>query len=84
MVEVTSVDEIVQIVKDTERYPAPVRAVGSNHSTTACGTADDGTLIVTRKMDRIIEISDDTVTVQAGALYIDVNEELRKHGCSST
>ena len=30
-------------------------------------------------MDRILEIRDDTVTVQAGALYIDVNQELRKH-----
>ena len=80
VVEVTSVDEIVQIMKDTDRYPAPVRAVGSNHSTTACGTADDGTVIVTRKMDRILEITDDTVTVQAGALYIDVNEALLKEG----
>lgn len=80
VVEVTSVEEIVRIVTDPEHYPTPVRAVGSNHSTTACGTADDGTVIVTRKMDRIIEIGTDTVTVQAGALYIDVNEELRKHG----
>ena len=80
VIEVATVDEIVAIVKDTERYPSPVRAVGSNHSTTACGTADDGTLIVTRKMDRILDIGTDTVTVQAGALYIDVNQELAKHG----
>ena len=38
VIEVTTVDEIVAIVQDTERYPSPVRAVGSNHSTTACGT----------------------------------------------
>src|SRR4051794_26342663 len=80
IVEVTTVDQIVEILKDPETYPAPVRAVGSNHSTTACGTADDGTLIVMRKMDRIVEIGPDTVTAQAGALYIDVNEELRKRG----
>ena len=80
VVEVRTVEEIVAIVTDTERYPSPVRAVGSNHSTTGCGTADDGTLIVTRKMDRILDIGTDTVTAQAGALYIDVNEELRKHG----
>ena len=80
VVEVTSVEEIVAIVTDHERYPSPVRAVGSNHSTTACGVADDGTLIVTRKMDKILEFGDDTVTVQAGALYIDVNYELRKRG----
>lgn len=80
VIEVRTVEEIVAIVKDTERYPSPVRAVGSNHSTTACGTADDGTLVVSRHMDRIIDIGSDTVTVQAGALYIDVNTELRKHG----
>lgn len=79
VVEVETVEEIVTIVKDSQHYPSPVRAVGSNHSTTACGAADGGTLVVTRKMNRILEIRDDTVTVQAGALYLDVNEELRKH-----
>jgi len=80
VVEVTSVEQIIDIVRDTARYPAPVRAVGSNHSTTPCGTADDGTVIVTRKMDAILAHGVDTVTVQAGALYIDVNTELRKRG----
>ena len=80
VVEVTSVEQIIDIVKDTEHYPGPVRAIGSNHSTTACGTADDGTMIVTRKMDKILSYGEDTVTVQAGALYIDVNEELAKRG----
>lgn len=79
VVEVESVDEIIAIVKDRERYPSPVRAVGSNHSTTPCGVAEEGTLIVMRKMDRILEIRDDTVTAQAGALYIDVNQELLQH-----
>jgi FAD/FMN-containing dehydrogenase len=80
VIEVTSVDEIVEIVRDGKRYPTPVRAVGSNHSTTACGVADDGTVIVTRKMNRILQIGEDTVTAQAGALYIDVNHELRRRG----
>ncbi|HEY3082300.1 MAG TPA: FAD-binding oxidoreductase [Chloroflexota bacterium] len=79
IVEVKSVEEIVAILKDPERYPSPVRAVGSNHSTTPCGTADGGTLIVMRGMDRILEIRDDEVTAEAGALYIDVNQELQKH-----
>ena len=80
VVEVTSVQQIVDIVKDTEHYPSPVRAIGSNHSTTPCGTADDGTVIITRKMDKILSYGEDTVTVQAGALYIDVNQELVKRG----
>src|SRR5579871_3583563 len=78
VVEVNTVEEIVAIVKDPQRYPSPVRAVGSNHSTTECGVAEGGTLIVMRNMDRILEIRDDTVTAQAGALYLDVNHELLK------
>ena len=31
------------------------------------------------KMNRILEIGTDTVTVQAGAIYIDVAHELEKH-----
>src|SRR4051794_31995473 len=80
VVEVTSVQQIIDIVTDTESYPSPVRAIGSNHSTTPCGTADDGTVIITRKMDKILSYGEDTVTVQAGALYIDVNQELVKRG----
>src|SRR5215470_1046497 len=79
IVEAESVEEIVAVLRDRERYPSPVRAVGSNHSTTPCGVAEGGTLIVMRKMDRIIEIRDDSVTAQAGALYYDVAQELRKH-----
>ena len=71
-------DEIAGIIMDAGRYPSPIRAVGSNHSTTSCGVADNGTLIDMKGMDRIIEITDDTVTVEAGALYIDVAKELEK------
>src|SRR5262249_32530995 len=59
VVEVGSVEEIVSILKDHDRYPTPVRAVGSNHSTTPCGVAEGGTLIVTRDMDRILMIGND-------------------------
>jgi hypothetical protein len=62
-----------------EAYPSPVRAVGSNHSTTPCGVADDGTLVVMRHMNRILNIGPDSVTAEAGALYIDVAKELQKH-----
>jgi FAD/FMN-containing dehydrogenase len=71
-----TVDEIISILRDHERYPSPVRAVGSNHSVSAC---DNGTMVVMRRMDRILHIGNDTVTVEAGALYIDVAHQLRKH-----
>jgi FAD/FMN-containing dehydrogenase len=75
-----SAGELVTIMQDPERYPAPVRAVGSLHSTTACGMADGGTMVDMREMDRILEIGPDTVTTEGGALYIDVARELKRHG----
>lgn len=80
VVEPETVEEIVAIMRDRERYPAPVRAVGSNHSVTRCGTADGGTLVSMRKFKRILSIGGDTVTAQAGALYIDVAKVLQKRG----
>jgi FAD/FMN-containing dehydrogenase len=77
--EAYNVQDIMAIIQDTEKYPTPVRAVGSNHSTTPCGVADDGTVVVMRKMNRILNIGPDTVTAEAGALYIDVAKELQKH-----
>ncbi|MBX2868853.1 MAG: SDR family NAD(P)-dependent oxidoreductase [Acidiferrobacterales bacterium] len=78
----SSVEEICRIVKDSDQYPSPIRPAGSRHSTTHCGVADGGTLVITRKMDRVVEIDRDnlTVTVEAGALYIDVARKLREHG----
>jgi FAD/FMN-containing dehydrogenase len=80
VVEATSVDDIVKILKDPDHYPSPVRAVGSNHSTSPVGVAEGGTLIKMSRMNRVLEIGADTVTVQAGAIAIDVAHELQKHG----
>jgi FAD/FMN-containing dehydrogenase len=80
VVEAASVDDIVKILKDPASYPSPVRAVGSNHSTAPVGVAEGGTLIHMAGMNRILEIGKDTVTVQAGAIAIDVAHELEKHG----
>jgi FAD/FMN-containing dehydrogenase len=71
IVDANSVDDIVAVLKDAAKYPAPVRAVGSNHSTTPCGVAEGGTLI-RMKMNRILEIGADTMRVEAGARHIDM------------
>lgn len=78
--EAKSIKDIQRIVKDAEKFPSPVRAFGSNHSTAACAAADGGTMIRMKAMNRILEITEDTVTVEAGAILIDVAQELRKQG----
>ncbi|MGH9450035.1 MAG: FAD-binding oxidoreductase [Terriglobia bacterium] len=80
LVEANSKEDIIAILKDPVKYPSPVRAVGSNHSTTPCGVADGGTLVSMGNMNRILSITGDTVTAQAGAHYIDIAHELENHG----
>src|SRR2546425_8427409 len=78
VVEANSIDDIIAVLKNPDKYPSPVRAVGSNHSTARCGVAEGGTLIK-MKMNRILSIGADTVTVEAGAVHIDIARELEKH-----
>jgi FAD/FMN-containing dehydrogenase len=75
--EANSKEDIVAILKDPQKYPSPVRAVGSNHSTAPCGVAEGGTL-VKMKMNRILNVGADTLTVEAGATHIDLAKELEK------
>ncbi len=77
IVDANTVDEIVAVLTNPGKYPSPVRAVGSNHSTAPCGVADGGTLI-RMKMNRILNIGTDTVTVEAGATHLQIAKELQK------
>jgi FAD/FMN-containing dehydrogenase len=79
VVKPSSVEEIVEVLKNRDKYPSPVRAVGSNHSVTRCTVAEGGTLIDMTGLNRIVQIGTDIVTAQGGALYIDVSKELDKH-----
>lgn len=80
VVKADGIEDVVEAVRNAEKYPSPVRARGSAHSTTLCGQADGGTVIDMSRMNRILEIGEDTVTVEAGALLVDVAEELRRRG----
>ena len=76
IVDAYSIDDIVKVLTHPADYPAPVRAVGSNHSTPPCGAADGGTLI-RMKMERILEIGADFITVEAGATHLVMAQALR-------
>ena len=77
VVDANSVQDIVNVLKNPGQYPSPVRAVGSNHSTTACGASEGGTLI-RMKMNRILNVAADALTVEAGAIHIDMAQALAK------
>ena len=80
LVEAQSANDIVRILKNPAKYPSPVRAFGSNHSTAPCSAADGGTMIRMRGMNRILEVTEDSVTVEAGAILIDVAQALKNQG----
>ncbi|MGA2119988.1 MAG: FAD-binding protein [Bryobacteraceae bacterium] len=78
VVEAASADDVVKVLQNPAQYPSPVRAVGSNHSTAPCAVVDGGTILKMSGMNKILDISNGTVTAEAGALYIDVAKELEK------
>lgn len=75
IVDANSVDDIVAVMKDPAKYPSPVRAVGSNHSTAPCGVTDGGTLI-RMKMNKILSIGQNMLNVEAGAVHLDMAKAL--------
>lgn len=77
VVDAHSTADVVSVLTDRQKYPAPVRAVGSNHSTAPCGTADAGTLL-RMKMNRILHVGDASLTVEAGARHFELAKELEK------
>src|SRR6202050_3757011 len=78
VVEATSADDVVNVLKNSAQYPSPVRAVGSNHSTAPCAVVNGGTILNMGGMNKILDISNGTVTAEAWALYIDVAKKLEK------
>jgi hypothetical protein len=76
-----SVAEIQSVLKDTGRYPGPVRAMGSFHSLTPC-VSSDGTIIDMSGMKRIVKIDREnmTFTAEAGLQFIEASWSLRAQG----
>lgn len=76
-----SVAELQAVLRDIERYPSPVRAMGSFHSLTPCPSST-GTVVRLSRMSRILTVDRQglTVTAQAGIQLADAAAELRKHG----
>jgi FAD/FMN-containing dehydrogenase len=78
LVYAETVEQIQAILMDKERFPSPVRAMGSFHSLTPCSSSS-GTIINMSRMNRILEINlqERTITAQAGLQLIDASRALR-------
>jgi FAD/FMN-containing dehydrogenase len=78
LVYAETVEQIQAILKDSQRFPSPVRAMGSYHSLTPCASSD-GTIVNMSRMNRIQEIDPKTMTftAQAGLQFIEASKALR-------
>ncbi|MET0687799.1 MAG: FAD-binding oxidoreductase [Methyloceanibacter sp.] len=75
-----TLEDIVEILIDEVRFPSPVRPAGSMHSTARMNGDDGGTMVDMKAMNRILHFTDDTVTVEAGATYLNVSNALKERG----
>lgn len=73
-----TVADLQAILRDTARYPGPVRAKGSYHSLTPCASSD-GTMVDMSRMTRVLDIDPlrRTFTAEAGLHFIDAARALR-------
>jgi FAD/FMN-containing dehydrogenase len=74
-----TVAELQEILRDRQKYPSPVRAMGSNHSLTPCASST-GTIVSMDGFTKIVKIDPDamTLTAQAGLQLVDAAAALRK------
>jgi FAD/FMN-containing dehydrogenase len=77
----TSVEELQEILRNKQKYPSPVRAMGSNHSLTPCA-ASTGTIVSMDGFTKIVKIDTEkkTITAQAGLQLVDAAAAIRKKG----
>jgi L-gulonolactone oxidase len=76
-----SIEDIIEIVTDTVRFPSPVRPAGSMHSTARMNGDDHGgTMVDMKAMNRILHFTDDTVTVEAGVNHEQLAYALKDRG----
>jgi FAD/FMN-containing dehydrogenase len=75
-----SVEELQAILRDTDRFPSPVRAMGSFHSLTPCASSS-GTIVQMSGLKKILNIDPQqmTLTAQAGLQLVEAAEALRRH-----
>jgi len=81
LVHPKTVEDIQAALRDSSKYPSPVRAKGSYHSLTPCASSD-GTVVDMSSMAKVIEINaaNKTFTAQAGLQFIEASKALREQG----
>ncbi|MEL6950483.1 MAG: FAD-binding oxidoreductase [Pseudomonadota bacterium] len=80
VVQPASLKQLVHIMDPASRFPTPIRPMGANSASTQCTTAVGGTVVDMINLNDITEITDTTVTAQAGVTLRELADELAEQG----
>jgi hypothetical protein len=67
-------------MRPQSQYPTPIRPMGANSSSTQCNSAVGGTVVDMTGLNKITDITDDTVTAEAGVRLGELAEYLASRG----
>jgi len=69
-------EDLQEIIRNKEKFPSPVVAIGSGHSNSGCNIVNGGTAVYMKKFHYIREPATDDVTVGAGMQLFEVHRFL--------
>jgi hypothetical protein len=73
-----NVSDLQEIVRNEERFPSPIVAIGSGHSNSRCNVARTGTAVSMKQFKAIEEPTESDITVGGGVTLIEVHRFLAK------
>jgi FAD/FMN-containing dehydrogenase len=71
-----TLEEIQEIIRNNEKFPSPLVALGSGHSDSGCNVVVGGTAVFMKKFHYIHEPQEDDVTAGAGVELIELHRFL--------
>lgn len=75
-----TLQQLQRIMAPASGYPRPLRPMGAGSASTPCSAAEGGTVIDMTGLADILDIGEDTVTVQAGMRLQKLADALAEHG----
>lgn len=69
-------EDIQEIIRNKEKFPSPVVAIGSGHSNSGCNVVNGGTAVCMKKFLSLPEPSSNEITVGAGRQLFEIHRFL--------
>lgn len=71
-----SAEDLQEIIRNTEKFPSPVVAIGSGHSNSGCNVVNGGTAVYMKKFLSLPEPNGNEITVGAGRQLYEIHRFL--------